>query len=442
MVRKLSALGWWCLYWLMLPNIFIILMWPIGGPPMKGTIMVIGAMAILLSRFQSLAIRRIGVLILLLVSSFQYVLSSFNLDNVRTLALAEFVQHARPLDSLTYLAAAFTLVLAAGIAVRGIEHAPRLGRAVQMLVGFAATLLFAQADTFATAATSNSYRRLPATHIEVESGTMAAGLVRPRADKRHTVIILVEALGVPVAVDALRQFRQDWFRPQWHGPYDVKYGKIPFYGSTVNGALRELCLVYSEVEDLDFAKADCLPRRYHQAGYQTAGFHGFEGGFFERTTWWPKAGFEQMAFAPDLIRQGARRCGGMWPGACDVDIAGIIGQRLIAAKQPQFIYWITLNSHIPVLEGAAPGLEGCANGTAPLADKSQAECRLFLAHHDVADAISRLLLDPRLPPTDFLIVGDHMPPFLSRRERLDFDGYNVPWISLRRRPAPEDGGER
>jgi hypothetical protein len=40
-------------------------------------------------------------------------------------------------------------------------------------------------------------------------------------------------------------------------------------------------------------------------------------------------------------------------------------------------------------------------------------------------------MDPALPPTDFLIVGDHMPPFLARRERMDFDGYRVPWILLR-----------
>jgi len=35
------------------------------------------------------------------------------------------------------------------------------------------------------------------------------------------------------------------------------------------------------------------------------------------------------------------------------------------------------------------------------------------------------------PPTDFLIVGDHMPPFTHQASRLQFDAENVPWVLLR-----------
>lgn len=436
MLDKLSSWGRWCLFWLFLPNVLVILMWPIGGPPMGRTIMIVGVLAILFSRLRSLALRRIAVLGLLLFSSFQYVLSAFNLESLRADALLQFAQHTRPMESATYLAAALALGIAAGISLHGIGSAPRLGRSVQMLIGLAATMLFASADTLATAATSNSYQRLPTDDRPVLSATMEAGLVQPRADRRNTVIIVVEALGVPVDTDAVRQFRADWLRPEWQQRYDVRHGKVRFFGSTTNAALRELCLAYRDVADFDFARANCLPRRYAEAGYQTIGIHAFEAGFFERSTWWPELGFKEMAFGPELMRQGARQCGGMWPGACDVDIAGIIGQRLKAAKRPQLIYWVTLNSHLPVLDGATPGLGGCAEGTAPLADKSLLECQLFLAHHDLAEAISKLVTDPRLPPTDFLIVGDHMPPFLNRRERLDFDGYNVPWIYLRYSDQP------
>lgn len=438
MLDNFSSCGRWCLYWLFLPNVLVILMWPIGGPPMGRTIIIVGVLAILFSRVRSLALRRIGVLGLLLFSSFQYVLSAFNLEALRTDALLQFAQHARPMESSTYLAAALALVVAAGVSMRGIEHAPRLGRSVQILIGFAATLLFAGADTLATAATSNSYQRLPPDDLPVRTATMEAGLVRPRADRRNTVIIVVEALGVPTEADASRQFRADWLRPEWQQRYDVRHGKVRFFGSTTNAALRELCLAYRDVGDFDFARSNCLPRRYDGAGYQTIGIHAFDGGFFERSSWWPQLGFEQIVFGPDLIRQGARQCGGMWPGACDVDIAGIIGQRLKTAKRPQFVYWVTLNSHLPVLDGATPGLGGCTAGTAPLADKSLLECQLFLAHHDLAEAVSKLVMDPRLPPTDFLIVGDHMPPFLNRRERLDFDGYHVPWIYLQHQPATQE----
>ena len=44
-----------------------------------------------------------------------------------------------------------------------------------------------------------------------------------------------------------------------------------------------------------------------------------------------------------------------------------------------------------------------------------------------------MAMDPNLPPTDFVIVGDHMPPFFNRDARLMFDDAHVPWLILRAR---------
>jgi len=428
-----DAMGWakWSAYWLFLPNIIIVLMWPIGGPPMYLTILVTGCVAILVSRSRSMMFLRAAAILLLIYSSLQYVLSAFNLEANGLLSLAQFAEHARPLESLTYVAAAGIVATAAVLAVRGVTPLPREGRNLHMIAAFVLTLGFAQFDSFATAATSNSYKRLPSRDMPVQSATKSTGLFSPDARHRNTVVILVESLGIPVDEMVGRQFKADWFRPRWAEAYTVSHGAIPFYGSTINASLRELCLVYSDMDNVDFRRADCLPRRYARAGYETVGFHGFDGGFFERSTWWPKVGFSTMAFGDDLIAQGARSCGGMWPGACDVDIADIIGKRLRSARRPQLIYWVTLNSHLPVLAGASPGIGVCDQGGTYLSSKSLLECRLSLAHHDLAEAITRLVMDPALPPTDFLIVGDHMPPFLARRERMDFDGYRVPWILLR-----------
>jgi hypothetical protein len=61
---------------------------------------------------------------------------------------------------------------------------------------------------------------------------------------------------------------------------------------------------------------------------------------------------------------------------------------------------------------------------------------MFMLHHRLADAIDRLAMDPALPPTDVLIVGDHMPPFLGRQKRFRFDPAHVPYVYLRAKDAP------
>jgi hypothetical protein len=58
---------------------------------------------------------------------------------------------------------------------------------------------------------------------------------------------------------------------------------------------------------------------------------------------------------------------------------------------------------------------------------------MFLLHHQLADAIDRMVMDPALPPADVLIVGDHMPPFATRDQRTRFRPKEVPWIYLHRK---------
>jgi len=96
---------------------------------------------------------------------------------------------------------------------------------------------------------------------------------------------------------------------------------------------------------------------------------------------------------------------------------------------------VTLNSHLPVIEDASLGTVDCQLGGEALAAESPLLCPLFTVHHRLADAISRMAMDPALPPTDILIVGDHMPPFFAREARMNFDPAHVPWVLLKARPA-------
>ena len=197
--------------------------------------------------------------------------------------------------------------------------------------------------------------------------------------------------------------------------------------------MRELCGQWNNYTTFDFAAGGCLPQRMKQAGYQTTAMHAFDGGFFERNEWWQRLGFDREMFGDRLEQVGVRHCGGVFPGACDTDVPALIGAQIKQAAKPQFIYWLTLNSHLPVLPDPSLGTENCGKDMARFNSLPRSLCRLFHVHHRLADAISRMAMDPTLPPTDILIVGDHMPPYFDRGLRSGFDLEHVPWVLLRAR---------
>ena len=45
------------------------------------------------------------------------------------------------------------------------------------------------------------------------------------------------------------------------------------------------------------------------------------------------------------------------------------------------------------------------------------------------------MLNPRIPPTRFIIVGDHAPPFYELEERDLYDQKQVPYVDLTPRAA-------
>lgn len=59
--------------------------------------------------------------------------------------------------------------------------------------------------------------------------------------------------------------------------------------------------------------------------------------------------------------------------------------------------------------------------------------RLFTIWSDTADALMAELKRDDFPPTDILIVGDHMPPFTQQSSRVQFKPDQVPWYLLKHR---------
>jgi hypothetical protein len=440
-VRSLAAqFPWrWVLFWLLIPNTLIILMWPIGGPPMQPALLVFGLIALAVSTLPWVIAKRLFLLSMICVATSAYVCSMFNISPTDIALLPTFLSEVLPWGSPMYLIGAAIVITGAAISLYVAPRLPRLPTAPALIFGILATIGLAQADYVATAATAGTYHAAWQAGEPFVSATTEAGIFHPPASRKHVVVILVEGLGLPVVSPERPMFDADWGRPHWNDRYAVEHGSVPYYGSTTNGELRELCDVWGRYDSFDFADTRCLPANYRAAGYQALAIHSFYGSFFNRDTWWPKLGFEQMEFKPDLLAAGARECGGIFPGVCDDDVPALIGARLKAANRPQLVYWVTLNTHLPVIADAKLGTASCELADPAWAANDPQLCRMFMLHHRLADAIDKLAMDPALPPTDFVIVGDHMPPFLGREKRFRFDPAHVPWIHLRFRDVPAKG---
>lgn len=426
----------WTFYWLLLPNLVIILMWPIGGPPMRAPLILFGILAVGISQLPWAVARTTGLAALMLWQLVIYLASMFSIPTLNFGMFVQFLLDIRPMRAPEYVVGGLIFAALFAVTLAKAPRVARFGHRMQFTWAALAVFLFGQADWLVTARSSESY----STRADMPfSSAVRQARLAPGPAQRHVVVIVVEALGLPTAPEEKRLFEAAWHRPEWRRRYDLRAGRTPFFGSTTSGELRELCGQWSDHVRFDFAGADCLPERFREAGYATTAMHTFNGGLFNRTDWYPKLAFDTVEFAGDLQRHGAGQCDGVFPGACDTDVPAIIGRRLAAAERPQFVYWLTLNSHLPVV---VDDDGDCDVGSAAWRTDFPRVCRMFEEHAKLAAAIDRMIMAPGLPPTDVLIVGDHKPPFFDRGSRTHFDASHVPWIYLRSRqpsPAPVGG---
>jgi len=437
---KDSAAWRWVLFWLIVPNIVIVLMWPIGGPPMHPSLLLFGCLALAAAQLPWTWAKRAILLVMMLAITAYYVCLTFNLPFWGISHIPSLAGEIKPWRAPFYVAGLVIFLAALGLAMRFAPRVPRFRSRHSLLIAALAVNLVGFIDYSATASTKDSYSSVPGPGDPFTSAAWNAGLDRPGSARNNLVIIVVEALGTPAGEVERGLLESAWNRPAWRSRYAVERGYLRYYGSTTNAELRELCGQWGVYSEFDFAAAECLPQIYEAAGYETSGMHSFTSNLFERASWYPKLGFDRIEFAPELKAAGVLGCGGIFPGACDDDVPRLIGERLKAADKPQFVYWLTLNSHLPVLPDRSLGTEKCRIGPPAWRDALPDVCRLFAVHRSLADAIDRLAMDPALPPTDFLIVGDHVPAFFDRENRLRFDPNRVPWFLLRAREEADFPG--
>ncbi len=251
--------------------------------------------------------------------------------------------------------------------------------------------------------------------------------------KPNLVLILVESWGMPLASNLKESLFLPYMSKDLVMRYTLSRGAIPFRGATVAGEARELCESTMGLGVLSASESrlrTCLPTRLNEMGYHTLGIHGFSAKMFERGEWYRRIGFGETMFLDQLQSEGLPVCPGPFPGICDAAISSWIGNQLQKSTgSPQFIYWVTLNSHLPVpIPNQVKDAPSCAE--IPAVAESEALCSWYQLEFNVHRSVAALARREAERPTVFIIVGDHAPPFASSALREQFSDQVVPFVML------------
>lgn len=424
----------WVSCWIILPNVGFCLLWLFGAPPRTAEIVGAGVVGLVL-RHRYPAAQFAALNVVLAYSCVSYVSAVFNLAPTQIVASARFLLELKPAGSTEYLLAALAALVLLATAWRAFQRPGDFGSVPALLAAVTAIAGLAGLDYAVSYQSRGAYKRLPRANAPFSSAVKQSAFLRGADGRRHLILVTVEAMGDPVAPALRKVMLGRWLRSDIRSRYKVRTGRTPYYGSTTNGEVRELCGRWGDVVALDRSASHCLPAVLRDRGYRTIAMHSFTGDMFDREHWYPRVGFEQMLFRDGLVRTGAGRCGGVFPGACDRDVPRMIGERLRRAQMPHFVYWLTVNSHLPVPAEQAMRTEDCLRDRPDFPLRNGSICRLSTVIEQVDDALAEMLLSPGFPDADVLIVGDHMPPFFDHASRSQFDPSQVPWILLRRRES-------
>ena len=428
--ERIDPLVAWLLCWVLLPNIGFWLLWLFGAPPRTAEIVGTGAIGLLV-RHRGRRVQFAALVAAMLWSAISYVSAVFNLAPTEIVASLTFLFDLKPIGSVEYLFAALfaaALLICAWWALgmpNGFNSAAKFGLA------FAAIAAAAGLDFAVSWQSRGSYKHWPEAGAPFSSAVTQSGLLRRADGSRHLILVIVEAMGQPLDPALRQQLFGRWSRRDITDRYTVRFGSTPYYGSTTSGEIRELCGRWGDYSGLiGAADANCLPARLRTRGYETTAMHSFVGSLFDRERWYPNIGFDHMVFRDTLAKAGATECPGVFPGVCDRDVPAIIARRLKQAQRPQFLYWLTVNSHLPVPAAAQLRTDDCLEHHPDFPMQNGSICRLATVIRAVDDSLARVISAPDFPESDILIVGDHMPPFFDHGSRSQFDPDHVPWILL------------
>ncbi len=408
----------------------------IGLPPRTAAIVLYACLAILARRipFALTAVLFLGILAFDMMRTISLM---FGLAPSELMAALDQARRIHFFASPLYFALISAVVMTTAATLFCLSRRDKLIKG-NIYVLFGAMMVFAGLDFVTNVSAHYQFGSMFGRDVPVSSAAEVSGFsTTAGTGGRNVVVVIVEGLGYLNDSKARRRIAAPLYDPAVAEDYVVTAGHTVYYGSTTAGEMRELCDTRTFYTDYVYKHGEsCLPDVLDRRGYTSIALHAFAGGMFERKDWYPKVGFNKELFGDDLVKRTKRVCGGAFRGACDADLAPVIAhvsQQAAKSGKPRFIYWLTLNTHIPVAPGEAKTDFHCARENNGFGQVTV--CRMAELWHDVFRVVKTVALDPAVGPADILVVGDHAPPLWSKRGRAEFAAGQVAWYRLK----PRDG---
>lgn len=419
-----------CLVGIVLPNALSLaaLIFGIGSPPRTAAIMAYATLA-LIARNVPAPVTIALYLAVVVYDAISTIALLFNLAPSEIVLALHLTGNLHLFSSPLYIGITCGLALLLGVNIVMLTRNRDMLRAGNPMVMIGLALAFAAADFAVNTSAAYQFGTLAAVGKPMESAADDSGFrAMALAGKQpRVVMIVVEALGHFANPASEKILLSPFADPELRKLYNVTSGETTYYGSTTAAEMRELCDTRKPYQDALAGKPFiCLPRQMKDRGYHTSAMHNFMGNFFERMQWYPKLGFDDEFFFKDLAPSMHRLCGGPFRGPCDADVAPVITQKLRAAKQPTFFYWMTLSTHVPIAPGEGTPRLKCAQGGGAIGNEEV--CYMTELWMDLFQSVAQLARD--LPGTEIMLVGDHAPPLWSKAGRNLFTPGKVTWVRL------------
>jgi len=435
----------WALVWVLLANLPFMAMWFVGAPPRYLSIALAGFTGLIVKRMPR-PVQWIAFTAVMTYAVLYFVAGLFNLGISSLFYSLQFMLEIKPSNSIEYIVATVVII---GILMGTwflMKRDTNFEKPTHILLAGGLIFGLVGVDYAMGQGMRGHYFRAAPVGAEFESAATKTAFAARADGKRHLVMIVVESLGVPVGNKAMSDKLFAYYKNSAiNARYDVSQGTSLYYNSTTAGEMRELCGRWGDYYELleegaDQKLFDCLPAQLAKQGYETHAMHSFKGDFFKRAEWYPKLGFEKQEFWKDLQARGVERCGGVFSGACDRQMPSVIADQLKSAEKPTFLYWLTLNAHLPVPTGLNLNVDKCEETSPVLAKEHPMICRQFSLFDDIDKALVAEITAKDFPEADILIVGDHMPPYFDRHNRSQFDPERVPWLYLKAKGTDQPKG--
>ena len=246
-------------------------------------------------------------------------------------------------------------------------------------------------------------------------------------------LIIVESWGYPKNKDELWHQLDSLIKNKYLEIDEIS--DVTYTGTTAAAELRELCGINPlgvKILSIPLKFRDkCLPSKLKEDGYHVFSIHAGASNFYNRITWYPQIGLDNNLFFDETKKNIYGNCYS-WQGFCDIKLMPEFIKQLIS-KEKSFVYWITLNSHMPYDERDIffSNKYGCEKF---FIEKKSKRCNNHIIIKDFFYSLNNALTEFKedLSGAEIIIVGDHAPPFFEAESRKSFvDGKFVPAFHIK-----------